>query len=467
MNRNISVQRQIWLAFLFMGLLVGIISLSGLLQTNRLSDNVITFSGNSLPSISGLWKINEGHTQIESSERALLDRTLVTYRRQAEVARIQSVWQQINAGFKQYLNTPRSTEEENALERFQADWDRWKQMHEQYMRLNQQGALDKMRQQAEINRPAFQAATNSILELLRINEGYAKQATKDANAAISQSRIISILAIIIGLATPIFLAVFFSNIIERLNKLLFKVQQSGIQITSSTTQIAASGKELEATIGKELVNTMTNITSMVNNTARESEKGQESLERMENTMNQMTSSTSSVSARLGGISEKANNINNIITTITKVADQTNLLFLNAAIEAEKAGEYGQGFAVVAREIRRLADQTAIATLDIEKTVKEMQSAVATGVMEMDKFTKEVNLAVQDVRIISAQFKRIIDEVQNLTPRFEAVNESTTQTAETLGQINLAINHLNEVAQMLRQEIVSFKLNNSVNEVIRT
>ena len=76
-----------------------------------------------------------------------------------------------------------------------------------------------------------------------------------------------------------------------------------------------------------------------------------------------------------------------------MADQTNLLSLNAAIEAEKAGEYGLGFAVVAMEIRRLADQTAVATYDIEKMVKEMHSAVAAGVMGMDKFSDEVDVAL--------------------------------------------------------------------------
>src|SRR6266498_3148728 len=73
------------------------------------------------------------------------------------------------------------------------------------------------------------------------------------------------------------------------------------------------------------------------------------------------------------------------------ADQTNLLSLNAAIEAEKAGEHGRGFVVVATEIRRLADQSALATGDIEQIVKEMQSAVSAGVMGMDKFSEEVPL----------------------------------------------------------------------------
>ncbi len=106
-------------------------------------------------------------------------------------------------------------------------------------------------------------------------------------------------------------------------------------------------------------------------------------------MHHMKEASQSISGRLKTIYEKAENITTVVTTITKIAEQTNLLSLNAAIEAEKAGEYGLGFTVVAREIRRLADQTAVATLDIEQMVKEMQTAVSTGVMEMDKFIAEV------------------------------------------------------------------------------
>ena len=80
-----------------------------------------------------------------------------------------------------------------------------------------------------------------------------------------------------------------------------------------------------------------------------------------------------------------------------MADQTNLLSLNAAIEAEKAGEYGRGFVVVATEIRRLADQTAVATYDIEQMVREIQSSVSAGVMGMDKFSEEVRRGMADMQ----------------------------------------------------------------------
>ena len=114
-------------------------------------------------------------------------------------------------------------------------------------------------------------------------------------------------------------------------------------------------------------------------------------------MRQLVESTASVSAKLGMIREKADSINAVVTTITKVADQTNLLSINAAIEAEKAGEYGRGFAVVATEIRRLADQTGVATYDIEQMVKEIQSAVSAGVMGMDNFSEQVRRGMHPLK----------------------------------------------------------------------
>ncbi len=285
---------------------------------------------------------------------------------------------------------------------------------------------------------------------------------------------------------------------ENLNTLIRQVQQSGIQITTASTNISASGKELESTMvqqvastnqvaatareiaanSKHLVKTIDEVEDTSKITGIAAGDSQKDLLQMEATMRKLVGATSSIATKLGVISDKANSINTIVTTITKVADQTNLLSLNAAIEAEKAGEYGTGFAVVAREIRRLADQTAVATLDIENMVREMQGAVSTGVMEMDKFTKEVEQGVSQVEKISNKLESIIEQVQNLTPRFEEVgnsmesqsqgasqiseamvqlSESSSQTAQSLREINQSISELNQAAQGLRQEVSRFKV----------
>ncbi|MFM8783800.1 MAG: methyl-accepting chemotaxis protein, partial [Phycisphaerales bacterium] len=155
---------------------------------------------------------------------------------------------------------------------------------------------------------------------------------------------------------------------------------------ASTAQIAAAVREIDAT-GKELAREIDHMNTLATGTAKLANDGRTQLEGMEGAMQSLDTATAGVADRLAAINEKAVNIGGVVTTITKVAEQTNLLSVNAAIEAEKAGEYGRGFLVVAREIRRLADQTGQATLDIERMVKEMQGAVSSGVMEMDRFSE--------------------------------------------------------------------------------
>ncbi|MFO1541445.1 MAG: methyl-accepting chemotaxis protein [Chloroflexota bacterium] len=121
--------------------------------------------------------------------------------------------------------------------------------------------------------------------------------------------------------------------------------------------------------------------------------------------------------------ERADLITGIVTTIGRVSDQTNVLSLNAAIEAAKAGDAGSGFAVVAREIRRLDAQTGTAAAGIGETVAEMQSSVASGVMGMEKFSAEVRNVVDALEEIAASFSAIIGAVHDLGPRMEGMSEA--------------------------------------------
>lgn len=137
------------------------------------------------------------------------------------------------------------------------------------------------------------------------------------------------------------------------------------------------------------------------------------ISRMDDSMGYMEQASRTIAEKLQEIHDKAQNITSMITTITRVADQTNLLSLNAAIEAEKAGEYGRGFAVVAQEIRRLADQTAVATLDIEEMVQVMQAAVSAGVGEIEHFVQQVAQSSENIGRVSQQLTGIIEQVQQL------------------------------------------------------
>jgi methyl-accepting chemotaxis protein WspA len=285
---------------------------------------------------------------------------------------------------------------------------------------------------------------------------------------------------------------------DNLSSLIGQVQRSGIQVNSSVTEIAAISKQQQATasqistttteIGstskeiaatsRELAGAMKEVAQTAEATSGLASTGQTGLVRMEKTMSQVMEASSSISSRLSILSEKASNINSVVTTINKIADQTNLLSLNAAIEAEKAGEYGRGFSVVATEIRRLADQTAAATSEVEQIIKEIQSAVSASVMGMDKFAVEVRQGGSEVQQVSEVLTQIIEQVQAMQPSFEWVNdgmqtqslgaqqisdallqlgEAARQTVESLSQSNSAIEQLDQALRGLQSGVARFKL----------
>jgi len=545
MLNNMSLQKRLISAFLFIGAIVLVVALVGWGVNARLSSTIDILSTDSMPSIMGLWKINEGQTQIKSSDLALLNPKLLQIERNAEVARMERAWEQINSGFKQYEPTDKDDEEKKLYEQFLTKWNEWKQNHEKLMQTNQQfeslgiinpldkelelikqnkanspemelvnranTAYEQLQQSAKDNRPSFEEAKKLLLEDINLNETVGIAAYKAAQQDAAHGSFWMIIALIMGPLTAFSLGVFLSKPIGKLqnafytmnkdlNSLIRSIQQSGVQITTSSTQIAASGKQLEATVIEQLASTnevtataqeiaatsrnlvkmMDQVTDMTKMTAAAASESRDELQEMENTMRHLTEATNSITSKLGVMNKKASNINTVVVTITKVADQTSILSLNAAIEAEKAGEYGAGFAVVAREIRRLANQTAVATLEIEQIVKDMQSAVSVGVMEMDKFSNSVNNSVVQVNKISNQISKVIHQVQNLPPHFEQVSESmeeqsqgatqiseameqlsdaSQQTVDALRETNSALEQLESAAQSLRGEISHFKVQN--------
>ncbi len=271
-------------------------------------------------------------------------------------------------------------------------------------------------------------------------------------------------------------AVSFNEMAQSFEEIIGQLQHMGISLTTSATEIASASKQQEtiiveqeattreisvtaseiSTTAKEFANTVSDVSKVAEETSKLAASGKESLAHMEDIMRQMVDASGSIASKLGVLNEKASNVTSVITTITKVADLTNLLSLNAAIEAEKAGEYGRSFAVIAREIRRLADQTALATLDIEKIVNEIMSAISSSVVGVDDFTQEIRNGGDQVRRVGEQLTKIIEQVQVLTSRFETVNQGMQSQSAAAEQINEAMAQLSHTAQLTTESIHQFR-----------
>ena len=455
--------------------------------------------------------------------------------------RWQAVQDKFQASILQYENTIKTPKDRELFEAFKAQVAPYVALQQAILRLNSDLKIREVNEMwREKLDPALERAREAIQATVNLNKASADHSVAEINEAISNARsrmLASLIATLLFTAVgaqcllrsinrPLkalhdlvevvsvgdfskrltlqnqdefhVLAEGFNRMNDELTALIGQVQKSSAQVNTSVTEISATAKQQQATaseiaattteIGatskeisatsRTLVNTMSEVAEVTERSAVLAGSGQAGLSNMEQTMGRVMEAAGSINAKLAVLNEKAGNINQVVTTITKVADQTNLLSLNAAIEAEKAGEYGRGFAVVATEIRRLADQTAVATYDIEQMVKDIQSAVAAGVMGMDKFSEEVRRGMQEIQQVGVQLSQIIQQVQALAPRVESVNQgmqaqatgaeqisqsltqltdAARQTVESLSQSSAAIGELNQVSSGLRNGVSRFKL----------
>ena len=318
--------------------------------------------------------------------------------------------------------------------------------------------------------------TKAIDDLIKFNVSSGREVSDVSERSLASASIGTQLAIGLVVLFQV-LAIF--QVSRRFSKTLRLLQQVGVKTYASANELAALIHQLEATVeeqaasGNEIVasarqisstakglgKNMDEISRIALETSQWAGESQDSLDQLDETMRHMARASNDIAAKLGVLDEKASNIGTVVKFIGKIAEQTNLLSLNAAIEAEKAGEYGMGFSVVAKEIRRLADQTSIALFDIGQIVKEIQSQVSISVMGMDKFAKEIGLTVEDVRKISWKLNGSIEQTMVLSPHFDLIYEGmkaqnlgTLQITESMSQFNEGIHQTVQSIHGSRQTV---------------
>ena len=182
--------------------------------------------------------------------------------------------------------------------------------------------------------------------------------------------------------------------------------------------------------------------------------GQEKISAAINVMNNISEQVKVSVAVVGNLGKRSDEIGEIVKTISEISDQTNLLALNAAIEAARAGEHGRGFAVVADEVRKLAEQSSISAANINELITSIQSETAAAVETISKGTEGVNAGVQSVSDTGDAFKNIGEQVEklamNVVQSMINIEEVNTGTDEVVN----AVTRTHEITQKSNETVTS-------------
>ncbi len=253
---------------------------------------------------------------------------------------------------------------------------------------------------------------------------------------------------------------------ESLKNLILEVSGSSRQVASAATQIAASSQEVANGMneqGRQVMQVSSAVEQMsasIVEVARKSsdaagnatEAGQIAGEGgvvVEETIEGMNAISQAVTAgavSVGELGKRSQQIGQIIEVINDIADQTNLLALNAAIEAARAGEHGRGFAVVADEVRKLADRTTKATDEIAESIRAIQIETTQAVERMNVGTQQVDTGVQKASTAGDNLRRIVTSARDVAGMIQSIAAAAEQQSAASEQIAANISSINTVTR---------------------
>lgn len=346
----------------------------------------------------------------------------------------------------------------------------------------------------EIN-PEYEIIRSLTYDLELKLDGILEELVEDGLSAIMASQATMIIFGLLTIAVSVVIVIVLFRIINKISSELKEgitvLGESAAEIQTTVAEVSAGAAETASSIS-ETTTTIEEVrqTSMVSGkkaqkmmenaqkAAEISEQGLESSQLMVEGMHKIDKQMQLIHQTITKLSDQNRSIGEITSTVSDIADQSNLLAVNAAIEAAKAGEHGRGFSVVAQEIRLLSEQSKKSTAQVKEILSEIQNSIqraadtiatGSGTVEegirlvaedrkvVETLTETIEESMQSSIQISSSSQQQMTGMEQIVPAMENIKQASDQNLEAIHQVKDASAELNELGKRLKQIIDNYRL----------
>ncbi|MVV50612.1 methyl-accepting chemotaxis protein [Pseudomonas sp. PB120] len=505
--RNLNIAPRAFLGFAFIALLVIVLGVFAVNRMSIIRQASIDMESTQLPSVGFLGNMTENVLRMRIlSFRVLVNRDPAAL--QDAQSRITVLADKLRSAQASYAALPAQPEEAALYKTFTVTLDSYMQAQNQMMELSRQNQLDDLRTLINTRiKDGTDQMGEQLNKLVALNTGYAKTASALAGEQYSSAITgIIVVAVIAALMTVLLAWLLTRSIVTPLNRALQAAQtiaggnltktidvdgkdeparllgalsamqtnlrQTIEQIAGSATQLGAAAEELstvteEASRGLQqqnneieqaatAVNEMTaaveevarNAVSTSEASSQSTQAAREGRDRVVETVGAiqtMTHDVQNTSLMIEGLAAQGRDIGKVLDVIRAIAEQTNLLALNAAIEAARAGEAGRGFAVVADEVRALAHRTAQSTQEIEKMVAGIQNGTGEAVSSMQQSNQRTQSTLEMARAAGVALEQITQSIHLINERNLVIASASEEQAQVSREVDRNLVNIRDLA----------------------